>query len=156
MNQFDLSFEAVAPKVVSYHIRASWLAIAKLYNDIAKKYDATLSMAFVLLAIDSEKGVPVTKIAPRMGMEPNSLSRIINSMEEKGAIVRISDPKDQRKVYVKLTEKGLEFRIIAFKVVTQLETIITNKMNEEQRAAFFEAMQQIPTAINEFNAKLES
>ena len=40
-------------------------------------------MAFVLLTINETYGTPVTKIAPRMSMEPNSLSRILNSLEKK-------------------------------------------------------------------------
>ena len=52
---------------------------------MAAEHDTTVSMAFVLLAINEEEGTPVTRIAPRMGMEPNSLSRILKSMEEKGS-----------------------------------------------------------------------
>ena len=45
-------------------------------------------MAFVLLTINEKYGTPVTKIAPRMNMEPNSLSRILESLEEKRFILK--------------------------------------------------------------------
>ncbi len=150
MLQFDKSFDEVAPQVASYHIRSSWLAISKFYNEIAKKYDATLSMAFVLLAIDNDKGVPVTKIAPRIGMEPNSLSRLINTMEHNGTIIRSSDPQDQRKVYIQLTDKGKQLRHIAIKEVFQLEKVITHNLDDSQRDAFFDVLSQIPKSIQDF------
>jgi DNA-binding MarR family transcriptional regulator len=152
--QFDKSFDEVAPNVASYHIRSSWLAISKFYNEIAKKYDTTLAMAFVLLAIDNDKGVPVTKIAPRIGMEPNSLSRLINTMESNGTIIRSNDPEDQRKVYIQLTDKGKQLRHIAIKEVFQLEKVITHNLEDSQREAFFDVLAQIPKSIQDFKKKV--
>lgn len=156
MVQFDKSFDEVAPLVASYHIRSSWLAISKFYNEIAKKYDSTMSVAFVLLAIDSDKGVPVTKIAPRIGMEPNSLSRLINTMESNGTIIRSSDPEDQRKVYVQLTEKGKELRRIAIKEVFQLEKVITNNLDESQLHTFFDVLSKIPKSLQSFKNSIKN
>jgi DNA-binding MarR family transcriptional regulator len=81
-------FQEAADKMVLYHLRTSWLSIAKVFNDKALLYNGTISMAFILMAIYEEEGVPVTKIAPRIGMEPNSLSRTLNTLEENGAISR--------------------------------------------------------------------
>lgn len=148
------TFEEVASKMVTYQLRSSWLAISKLYNELAKQYDSTLSMAFVLLAIDDQKGTPVTKIAPRIGMEPNSLSRLLNSLEERGAIFRQNDTIDQRKVYVFLTELGKDYRRIALTTVFELENELTKNLSNEQLLKFFEVMQQVPTAIKSFRKRI--
>lgn len=148
------TFEEVASKIVTYQLRSSWLAISKLYNELAKQYDSTLSMAFVLLAIDDQKGTPVTKIAPRIGMEPNSLSRLLNSLEERGAIFRQNDTIDQRKVYVFLTELGKDYRRIALTTVFELENELTKNLSNEQLLKFFEVMQQVPTAIKSFRKRI--
>lgn len=140
--------------MVTYQLRSSWLAISKLYNELAKQYDSTLSMAFVLLAIDDQKGTPVTKIAPRIGMEPNSLSRLLNSLEERGAIFRQNDTIDQRKVYVFLTELGKDYRRIAITTVFELENELTKNLSNEQLQKFFEVMQQVPTAIKSFRKRI--
>ena len=94
------NYEAMADQVMINRIRGSWLEISKMYNEIAAQFDGTLSMAFVLLTLDNKEGTPVTKIAPRMGMEPNSLSRVLKSMEKKGAIFRRRDKVDKRKVFI--------------------------------------------------------
>lgn len=61
-------FEQTANQMVLYHLRTSWLNIAKAFNDKAHLYNGTISMAFVLMAMYEEEGVPVTKIAPRIGI----------------------------------------------------------------------------------------
>jgi len=148
------NFQKIADKVAIYKIRAAWLAIAKIYNDMASHYDGTLSEAFVLLTIDEEDGTPVTKIAPRMGMEPNSLSRILKTMEEKGAILRTGDPKDQRRVYVCLTESGRKLREIAMKAVFKLEKTIIQDISQKDLESFFKVIDSVPEAVNTFREQL--
>ena len=81
-------------QTIDHALRATWQAVAKMYNEQAVKYDSTMAMAFVLLNIDMEKGTPSTALGPQMGMEPTSLSRILKNMEEKGAIYREKNPED--------------------------------------------------------------
>lgn len=123
---------------------------------MALEHDTTVSMAFVLLAINEEEGTPVTKIAPRMGMEPNSLSRILKSMEEKGFIYRKRDEVDKRMAFVCLTELGIKKREIALRAVFRLEKAIVNQIDEEKLAAFFDVAKHIPDAIEEFKEKMAS
>lgn len=143
-------FEQVANRNTIYKIRASWLSIAKLYNEIAEKYDATISTAFVLVAIDEEGGTPVTKIAPRIGMEPNSLSRTLQYLEKVKLIHRKKDKTDKRIVHIYLTEKGIHMREIALKAIFRLEKYITKNLTEEQLQTFFEVINHVPQAIEQF------
>ena len=82
------NYEKIAEGVVVNRIRSSWIELYKLYNDQAAEKGVSLSMAFVLLTINENFGTPVTKIAPRMSMEPNSLSRILKAMEKKGLFIK--------------------------------------------------------------------
>ena len=143
-------FLKIADQMVIYKLGTGWLQISKLYNEMAIEHDTSVSMAFVLLAINEEEGTPVTKIAPRMGMEPNSLSRILKSMEEKAFIYRKRDTTDKRMAYVCLTEKGKEKREVAIRAVFRLEKAIVGQLDEKKLAAFFEVAGYIPGAIEEF------
>ena len=100
------NYEKIASGVVVNRIRSSWIELFKFYNDQASKEGGTLSMAFVLLTINEKYGTPVTKIAPRMNMEPNSLSRLLKSLEEKGFISKRKDLSDKRKKASELTSFG--------------------------------------------------
>ena len=95
LNQSD-SFVEAASHLIVYQIKTSWLNIQKIGDKMSKKYDVTLSIAFVLMAIFEDEGTPVTKIAPRIGLEPNSLSRVLKTMEQKKFIKKIADKKDKR------------------------------------------------------------
>lgn len=147
-------FQKIADGLVIYKLRSSWMEIARLYNAMAAEYDGTLSMGFVLLTIDEKGGTPVTKIAPRMGMEPNSLSRLLKSMENKEIIFRKKDKTDKRKVFICLTEKGKDMREVASKAVFRLEKAITKDLKPQQIAAFFEVINHVPTAIEETKKQL--
>lgn len=149
-------FLRIADQMVVYNLRKGWFQISRLYNEMAAEHDTTVSSAFVLLAINEEDGTPVTQIAPRIGMEPNSLSRVLKSMEEKGFIYRKKDQADKRMAYVCLTDLGKEKREIALRAVFKLEKVLVNKIDEEKLKAFFEVAGQIPTAIEEFKEKMAS
>jgi DNA-binding MarR family transcriptional regulator len=148
-------FQEAADKMVLYHLRTSWLNIAKVFNDKAHQYNGTISMAFVLMAIYEEEGVPVTKIAPRIGMEPNSLSRTLNTLEETGYLARKQDENDQRKVLVFLTAEGKKLRKIALKTVFDLEKKITEKLTPKQLKAFNEVIEQVTISLDDFGKELE-
>lgn len=148
-------FDQTANKMVIYHLRTSWLNIAKIFNDKASLYNGTISMAFVLMAIYEEDGVPVTKIAPRIGMEPNSLSRTLNSLEDSKAITRKQDENDQRKVLVFLTPEGKKLRKIALKTVFDLEKKITEKLTPKQLKAFKEVIEQVTISLDDFRNELD-
>lgn len=147
-------FEQLAPHILLYHLRSNWLSVSKLFNDLAKDYDSTLAMAFVLIAID-DTGTPVTKIAPRIGMEPNSLSRLLNSLEAKGAIYRQNDTNDQRKVFVYLTELGVEYKNIAIQTVIEVEREITKDLSKEEKALIIKMMTNVASAIQSMRANTE-
>lgn len=148
------TFEDVADKVTIYKIREAWLNISKLYNEMAFQYNASISMAFILLAIDQDEGTPVTKIAPRMGMEPNSLSRSLKNLEDRKMIRRKKDKVDKRKVYIILTPAGKKMRDMALKAVFSLEKNIVKDIPAEKLKIFFEVINHVPEAIKEFKEKM--
>tara|TARA_B100001758_G_C18415322_1_gene619075 strand:+ start:2682 stop:3134 length:453 start_codon:yes stop_codon:yes gene_type:complete len=143
------NYEKIAEKVVVNKIRSSWLELYKMYNDQANSRGVTLSMAFVLLTINETFGTPVTKIAPRMSMEPNSLSRILKSLEKKGAIYKKRDKNDKRKVFICLTEHGIALRDVASKRLFSFENAIKTKLSESDLAVFFKVINIIPSVVDE-------
>ena len=140
-------YEQIAERIIVNKIRSSWLEITKMYNEMAANKGGTMSMAFVLLTINEQYGTPVTKIAPRMGMEPNSLSRLLKTMEKKGAIYKRKDKSDKRKVYICLTEYGIELRDLAAQRLFSFEKAIHEKVNKNDIIAFFRVMDTIPNVV---------
>jgi DNA-binding MarR family transcriptional regulator len=134
---------------IDHQLRATWQAVAKMYNEQATNYGSTMSSAFVLLTIDKENGTPSTALGPLMGMEPTSLSRILKSMEKKGAISREKNPDDGRSVLIKLTDYGLEMRKFSKNHVYQFNNIVREYVSKNELDSFFKVM----TTINELIAE---
>lgn len=136
-------------ETVDYQIKATWHAIFKMYNQIAAKYDTSQATGFVLLSIAKE-GTPSTTIAPLLGMEATSLSRILKNLETKGLIYRKSDEIDKRKVLIFLTSEGVEKRKIAKKVVSGFNKLILEEIPQEKLSVFFEVMETINKTVEKY------
>lgn len=134
---------------IDHQLRATWQSVAKMYNEQAAKHDSTMATAFVLLTIDKVKGTPSTALGPLMGMEPTSLSRILKTMEEKGAICREKNPDDGRSVIIKLTDYGKEMRKVSKGHVYQFNNVVREYVTEKELTSFFKVMHTINKLIAE-------
>jgi MarR family transcriptional regulator, organic hydroperoxide resistance regulator len=133
---------------VDYNIKAVWHAVARMYNQQAAKHDITMSMGFVLLNINSEEGTPATKIAPLMGLEARSLTRLLKSMEEKGLIYREPDKIDKRLVRIVLTKEGKKKRERSKETVLRFNEAVREQVAGEKLDIFFEVLQHINKMID--------
>lgn len=138
-------------ETVDYNIRAAWHAIARMYNHEAAKHNSTMSVGFVLLNINSEEGTPATKIAPLMGLEARSLTRLLKNMEEKGLIHRMADKNDKRLVRVYLTKEGKKKKEKARETVLKFNNMVREHVSEEKLNSFFEVIQDITKLVERDN-----
>lgn len=143
-------------ETVDHHIKAAWHAIARMYNQQAAAYDATMAMGFVLLTINAEDGTPATKIAPLMGLEARSLTRLLNTMEERGVIVRKTDAIDKRSVRVFLTEAGKKKREKAKETVLNFNNAVRDVVSQDKLDVFFEVIQTIQQVVEKDNINVKS
>ena len=141
-------YELYAEQIIVHKVRSAWFEMSRMFNQVAAAYDITLSVGFTLIAIYEEEGTPVTKIAPRMGMEPNSLSRILKSMEKDGLVERVPDTRDKRKVLVKLTEKGQDKRKISIKSVFRLNNAMLDDLDPIKVKHFYEVINAVPKSTS--------
>lgn len=129
-------------ETIDFHIRWIWAKVSRLYNTEASKNGGTMSMGYVLLNIDKE-GTPSTRLGPRMGMEPTSLSRTLKSMEDQGLILRKTDQNDKRMVRVFLTKRGQNMRDVSKDAVLRFNEYMRSHLDENRLNVFFEVMGEI-------------
>ena len=133
---------------VDHHIKSTWHAVYRMYNQQAVKNDFTTTIGFVLLNINSKEGTPATKIAPMMGLESRSLTRMLKSMEEKNLIYRAKDPNDGRSVRIFLTELGIEKKEISRLTVLNFNEEVRGKIDPIKLQTFFEVIGKINKVID--------
>ncbi|WP_044638184.1 MarR family winged helix-turn-helix transcriptional regulator [Siansivirga zeaxanthinifaciens] len=135
-------------RTIDYMLRTTWLAVQKMYNEEAAKFETTMATGFTLLSIDPEEGTPSTALGPKMGMEATSLSRTLKSMEEKGLIERKPNPEDGRGVIIHLTDFGLEKRVYSREKVLTFNEAIRKNISEEKLKHFYEVSDLINEMIS--------
>ncbi|WP_281299007.1 MarR family winged helix-turn-helix transcriptional regulator [Flavobacterium limnophilum] len=136
-------------KTIDYILRATWQAVARMYNEEASNYGATMATGFALLSIDKDKGTPSTTLGPKMGMEATSLTRTLKSMEEKGLIIRKKNPFDGRGVLIYLTEFGKEKRELSKETVLKFNEAVKQNVSAEKLEHFMEVSEIINKLICE-------
>ena len=134
-------------RAIDFDIKVAWLAIARMYNAKAVPQGLTTNVGFVLLHIDNNEGTPATKIAPLMGMEPRSLSRMLARLQERNLIYRVNDKKDGRMVRIFLTEEGLRLKQVARDVVIDFNKKVYAHIPEEQLGVFFSVVDQMMALV---------
>ena len=138
-------------ETIDFHIRWAWHGIARMYNLEASKFNSTMSVGQTLLNIDIKEGTPSTKLGPKMGMEPRSLTRMLKSMEEKGLIYRKIDKTDKRMVRIYLTDAGMKHRDISRDTVIRFNEAIQEKLSPSRLKGFFKTIKQINELLEDQN-----
>jgi DNA-binding MarR family transcriptional regulator len=136
-------------KTIDYVLRATWQAVARMYNEEASKFEGSMAIGFALLSIDKEEGTPSTYISTRMGMEATSFTRTLKTLEEKGLIIKKKNPDDGRGVLIYLTELGKEKRELSKQTVLKFNEVVKQYVNEEKLRHFMEVSEIINDLITE-------
>lgn len=136
-------------KTIDYILRATWQAVARMYNEEASKFEGSMAIGFALLSIDKEDGTPSTYISNRMGMEPTSLTRTLKTLEDKGLITRAKNPEDGRGVLIYLTDLGKEKRALSKQTVLKFNETVKQHVSAEKLQHFMEVAEIINELIGE-------
>lgn len=140
-------------ETVDYPIKSAWHAISRMYNQQAAEEGFTTAIGFVLLNINSKEGTPATKIAPLIGLETRSLTRMLKTMEEKGLIFKQADPVDKRSVRIFLTEEGKQKKEISVQSVKRFNLEVRAELSEAELESFFGVIAKIQKVIDYQHSK---
>ncbi|MEL6672141.1 MAG: MarR family transcriptional regulator [Bacteroidota bacterium] len=143
-------------RAICFDTKVAWLAISRMYNAMAAPHEITANVGFVLLHIDEENGTPATKIAPLMGMESRSLTRMLAKLEERKLIYRQADPHDRRMVRIFLTKEGLEAKAKSKEVVIDFNKELYSTIPSENLDKFFQVLDTIHEVLRMRQAKASS
>ncbi len=153
VNWVDKLYTMKREETVDYHIKSAWHAISRMYNQKAAQEDFTTAIGFVLININSKEGTPATKIAPLMGLEARSLTRMLKNMEEKGLIFKAPDLVDKRSVRIYLTDKGKLKKEISVQAIKEFNFRVKEALTEKELELFFTVFEKIHHVIENFQSE---
>ena len=142
-------------ETVDSKLKSAWQIISRMYNAEAAQYGGSIAIGHFLLNIDSDEGAYASDIAPKLGMESTSLSRIIKALEDEKLIIRKADKEDKRKVKLILTQKGKENKELAKKIVRNFNAEIENKIGKNKIDEFLKTVNDIISLAEEKNKILK-
>ncbi|HEX8097951.1 MAG TPA: MarR family transcriptional regulator [Pyrinomonadaceae bacterium] len=122
-------------------LRASFEAVCAPFDITAQQYNVLR----ILRGAEPE-GLPTLTIAERMIERTPGITRMIDRLEAKGLVAREVRPDDRRRVYCRVTKKGLnllklldepveEFNRSAFRALSDAELIQLVALLERTREA---------------------
>ncbi len=138
-------------ETIDSKLKTTWQVVSRMYNAEAILHGGTLAMAHFLLCVDSHEGSFASEIAPQLGTESTSLSRIIVSLEEKKLIQRLADKNDKRKIKILLTAKGKAQKELAKNIVRNFNHLAEIKLGKEKITDFYKTLDEIVELAEERN-----
>ncbi len=135
--------------LIDHSLRATWQAVSKMYSEVARQYGITMALGLTLLNIDPKNGTASTALGPIMGMEPTSLSRLLNSLEELHLIERKPNPQDGRGVIVHITADGLTKRDFIKKHVYTFNQAVSDKISQRDLLGYYNTIDAINSTSSE-------
>ncbi|MBI2721276.1 MAG: winged helix-turn-helix transcriptional regulator [Bacteroidetes bacterium] len=130
-------------ETIDSKLKSAWQQVSRMYNAEAFLLGGNISMAHFLLNVDSKEGSYASDIAPHLGMESTSLSRIILSLEEKKLIQRLPDKKDKRRIKILLTAKGKTHKERAKNIVRNFNQLVEFHLGKHKISAFYKTIDEI-------------
>src|SRR5258708_20540079 len=111
-------------QTIDHYVWIIWHGISRFYKQQASKLGGIMSIGFALLTIHGDEGTPATKIAPQMGLEPRSLTRLLKSMEDKKLIIRKADKTKNQSLRIFLTKIEKNKRENAKKILIRFNNLV--------------------------------
>ena len=108
---------------LTYRMADNSRMLRRLFDERVRDLGLTAAQARLLLSLERTPGQNQAFYADRLEIEPITLTRIADRMEEAGWVERHPDPTDRRVRLLQLTAKSHE-------VVTELRSIV-DRMSDE-------------------------
>ena len=132
---------------IDFNIRWAWYNILRMYNLKAAEFGGSMALGYTLLNID-KKGTPSTKLGPKMGMEPRSLTRMIKGLEERGLIEKKQDSIDKRSVKIFLTKEGKKLRDFSKEIVISFNEKISKEIGQRDLKTCLKVLNKLNKIID--------
>ncbi len=94
--------------------------IIRLYAPILEPLGLTYTSYITLLSLWEKDNVTIKELGTRLFLDSGTLTPLLKKMEAQGLVTRTRSSKDERTVFINLTEKGRELRIKCLDVPKQM------------------------------------
>lgn len=128
------------------------IAFLKTTNDIQSKYKKCFQQynltevqfnALVLIANQSEQGIPLVQLSQRMLVSKANITGLIDRLERDGLVYRSNDKNDRRVTKAYLTEEGTKIFNEALEGYRQLTDELFSVLTPEEKSSLILLMEKL-------------
>lgn len=112
--------------------------------------DLTFEMLQILIRLWKKDGVNQQELASNTFKDKASLTPLLNNLEKKGLVKRVSDSVDRRNKMVYLTDLGHEYGQKVKPILYEIYDSAEKKMQRQQVEICIEYMQNLNKAFKEY------
>ena len=113
-----------------------------LIRSAASRLHLTASQAFHLISIHHD-GIPMSKLAHRLGLDASTLTRNIQKLENLGLVRRMHDSYDKRVQKVILTKQGLDITEEIEDILHQMNNSIIEQIDLDTQENMCELLEKL-------------
>ena len=121
-------------------------SIVRIYGPLLKEIDLTYPQYLTMMVLWEHKKLPFKEISSNLKMKTGTLTPILDKLEANGYLERIKDENDDRKVYIAITQKGLELedraKDIPKRIVKSLD------LKEEEYAKYLKEFKDLVSKLD--------
>ena len=89
-----------------YSLYGASIAVNRTYKPMLDALGLTYPQYLVLSTLWEQDGLGVSAIADRLSLEPSTITPLVKRLESAGFLTRERNPKDERQVIIRLTDKS--------------------------------------------------
>lgn len=132
------------------------IRVAKAHRQQAATLLAGLGLypgqEFILLRLQQNNGLSQNQLAEFLGVQPPTISKMLQRMEAAGLLQRVPSPTDQRVTLVYLSAKGQALLPDLHRAWDQLEHTFASTLDSVELAQLKLLLQQVANRVHDPNA----
>lgn len=94
--------------------------VTRVYKPVLDKFGITYTQYITLLVLWEQDNITVKELGNKLHLDSGTLTPLLKKLENMGLLQRTRDTEDERNVYIKLTEKGLNMKEDALEVPSKM------------------------------------
>ncbi|HVF98548.1 MAG TPA: MarR family transcriptional regulator [Chloroflexia bacterium] len=117
--------------------------------DVAlNEHGVHVGQEMILMRLYCQEGVPQSQLVEALGVEPPTVTRMLQRMEAAGLVERRPDPADARVSLVYLTEQGRQTELPVLRSWEQLEARFVAGLTDTEKALLRRLLMQVLNNLN--------
>jgi len=94
---------------MSYCLMKSGQLVRAKMDQILEKFELISPQLGVLIVIRSSPSINQLQLGEQLGIDKATMVKLIDSLEKKNLVERLTDPKDRRAKLINITKEGIKF-----------------------------------------------